>query len=530
MLRVGIDVGGTNTDAVLMEGTRLVSYCKTPTTDDVGTGIVKAMTGLLSSQPSSVRGRIAAVMIGTTQFTNAVIERRGLVQTGILRLSAPAARGVPPLAGWPSDFVEAIGRHTCIVRGGYQFDGRENSPLDELAAARAARDMRAAGVRAVAICGMFSPLNPSMEERAAAIFAEEAPDIDITLSSRIGRIGLLERENAAAVNASLSSLAKRVVTAFRGALAELDMNVPFFISQNDGTLVTHESASRYPVLTIASGPTNSMRGAALMSGIENALVADIGGTTTDVGMLVNGYPRESSVMVDVGGVRTNFRMPDLVSVGLGGGTHVVEAHDGIKIGPRSVGYRLTTDARVFGGAHLTTTDIAVAAGYAAVGERGRVENLSPALVEGAVARIHEIFTDAVDRMKTNSDPVPLVLVGGGAVLINRDIEGVSRVIVPEAAAVANAVGASIAQVGGEVDRVWFYEQTAREKALEEAVAEARANAVRECAVADTIRVVEIEELPLQYMHGSAVRVRVKVVGDLDLDRGGKWVSKEEKQA
>src|SRR5213080_5267624 len=99
-------------------------------------------------------------------------------------------------------------------------------------------------------------------------------------------------------------------------------------------------AVRHPVLTIGSGPANSIRGAAFLTGSSDALVADVGGTSTDVGVLVNGFPRESSQGVEIGGIRTNFRMPDLVTIALGGGTVVTSGPEGARIGPRSVGYLL----------------------------------------------------------------------------------------------------------------------------------------------------------------------------------------------
>src|SRR5919205_3139739 len=121
-----------------------------------------------------------------------------------------------------------------------------------------------------------------------------------------------------------------------------------------------------------------MRGAAFLSGLKDAMVVDIGGTTSDVGALSHGFPREASVAVDIGGVRTNFRMPDVYSFGLGGGSLVRE--DPLRIGPQSVGYRITEESLVFGGETLTTTDAAVAAGVADIGDASRVIGLDPALV------------------------------------------------------------------------------------------------------------------------------------------------------
>ena len=372
------------------------------------------------------------------------------------------------------------------------------------------------GLRSIAISSVFAPVNASMEERAAEVLRQELPDVLISLSNQVGRLGLLERENATIMNASLRSLAHQVARSFREALAELDLAVPFYISQNDGTLMTADYAERYPVLTFASGPTNSMRGAAFLSGPQDAMVVDVGGTTSDVGMLVHGFPREASIAVDIGGVRTNFRMPDVLSFGLGGGSLVRQAGGGVRIGPDSVGYELTTKGRVFGGEVLTTTDIAVAAERSNSGDRSHVADLDSGLVAATLDEIHRMVDVAVDRMRLSAAPIPVILVGGGAILICRPIQGASEIVKPNYSVVANAVGAAIGQVGGEVDRVFSLVGLNRDQALEEAKNEANSKAVAAGADPTTIRVVDVEDIPLSYLPGNAVRVRVKAIGDLFL--------------
>lgn len=511
-MRIGVDVGGTNTDAALMDGTKVVASVKSPTTEDVGGGVVKAIRDVLD-RSGAEPGTITSVMIGTTQFTNAIVERRRLVEVGIIRLALPATESLNPLIDWPKDLVEVIGKNVYMAKGGYEVDGREISPLDETEIARLARDIKGKGLRSIAISSVFAPLNGAQEERAAEIIRAEYPDVQITLSNEIGRVGLIERENAAVMNASLVELSSRVVGAFRTALKDLAIDAPFYISQNDGTLMNADYVERYPVLTFASGPTNSMRGAAFLSNQENAVVVDIGGTTTDVGVLARGFPRESAVAVDVGGVRTNFRMPDVLAIGLGGGSFVRGDSD-IAVGPDSVGYELTSRALVFGGDTLTTTDIAVAGGLADIGDKGAVTGLDGAKVKRALDRIHTMVEDAIDRMKTSAEPVPAILVGGGSILINRDLAGVSELSVPEHSAVANAIGAAIAQVGGEVDRVFSYETEGRENAISQARKEATERAIDAGAAASSVEIIEVEEIPLAYLPGAACRVRVKAVGDL----------------
>lgn len=513
-MRIGIDVGGTNTDAVLMEGQRVVGWVKTPTTTDVTDGITTALQDLLQ-QTETEPAAITGVMIGTTHFTNAVVERRRLMQTAAIRIGLPATEALPPMVDWPADLAETIGNHKYLVHGGFEFDGRPISPLNEQEIRDAARDIQAKGIRAVAISAVFSPVNAEHEERAAEIVREEIPDVTITLSHEIGRVGLLERENAAIMNACLTDLANAIVNSFRQALVEMNIEAPFYLSQNDGTLMNAEFAETYPVFTFASGPTNSMRGAAFLSGVKEAMVVDLGGTTSDVGALVQGFPREASIAVEIGGVRTNFRMPDVYSFGLGGGSIVT--HDPLRIGPQSVGYELTTQGFIFGGSTLTTTDIAVAAGLADVGDRSRVASLDGALVDTALDRIQGMVDEAVDRMKTAADPIPVILVGGGVILISRDVQGASEIINPDHYPVANAIGAAIAQVGGETDRIFSLDQMSREEALDEARTEATEKAVAAGAVPDTIEIVDVEEVPLTYLPSNAVRIRVKAVGDLSLE-------------
>ncbi|MCE0762350.1 hydantoinase/oxoprolinase family protein [Pseudonocardia kujensis] len=516
-MRVGIDVGGTNTDAVLMDGDRVLAEVKNPTSADVTTGIVEGLRSLLARSGVAPEA-VETVMIGTTHFTNAVVEARRLLQVASVRLGLPATRSLPPMVDWPERLAGAVGRNIYLCHGGHEFDGREIAPLDVDELKRTADDIAARGLRAVAISSVFSPINDELERRAAEIIRETAPDVAISLSSELGRLGLLERENATIMNACLAELAVHITEAFRAALRESGIDAPMYISQNDGTLMTVEQAERYPVSTFASGPTNSMRGAALLSGLQDCAVVDIGGTTSDVGMLVNGFPREAKSTIEVGEVRTNFRMPDVLPLGIGGGSHV-HRNGSATVGPQSVGYLLTSLGRVFGGDTLTATDIAVAGGLAEVGDPSRVADLDPALVASALDDIRTRIAEAVDRMKTASTPIPVVVVGGGSILLGKDLPGTAELVRPDHHAVANAIGAAIAQVGGEVDQMYAVgPQLSRDAALEQARELAAERAVAAGAVPESVRIVDQEELALAYVPGNAVRIKVKAVGDLQLGR------------
>ena len=506
--RIGIDVGGTNTDAVLLEEDAVAAAVKTPTTPDVTTGITRALAGLVEQAPAA---RTAdAVMIGTTHFTNAVVQRRDLGRVAAVRIGLPSGASLPPFVDWPADLAALVRAEVVMLEGGHEFDGRPLVPFDARGMRTAARSFRQAGIRSVAVAAVFSPLNAACEEEAAAILREECPDVPVTLSHRLGRIGLLERENAALLNACLIELARKTTRAFTEALRASGIAAPLYLTQNDGTVMLAEVAEEYPVYSFASGPTNSMRGAAFLSKRDEALVIDVGGTTTDIGSLRHGFPREANNVVEIGGVRTLFRMPDLLSLGLGGGTLVGTAP--LSIGPASVGYRLTEQALVFGGDVLTVTDIAVAAGLIDLGDRRRVASLSAAQVNEALARVRAMIEEGVDRMKTDAGDAPLIAVGGGSFLVPPRLAGVSEVLNVPHQAVANAVGAAIAQVSGEVDQI--FQDLTRDEAIARARRAAEDKAVAAGADRATINVVEVEDLPLAYLPGNSLRTRVRVVGEI----------------
>src|SRR3954468_17826103 len=154
MRRIGIDVGGTNTDAVLLEDGRVVHAVKTPTTDDVSGGIVAAL-GLLTRHPGIAGGSIDTVVVGTTHFVNAVIQRRNLTKVAAIRIGLPASASLPPFCDWPEDLAGLAGGELFMLEGGQEYAGREFTSFDEVGMRAAARQIRDNGWRAVAIVSAF---------------------------------------------------------------------------------------------------------------------------------------------------------------------------------------------------------------------------------------------------------------------------------------------------------------------------------------------------------------------------------------
>jgi N-methylhydantoinase A/oxoprolinase/acetone carboxylase beta subunit len=524
-LRLGIDVGGTHTDAVILDSeNRIVGAEKVDTTEDVSTGISDALD-LVLNRSGAERREITAAMFGTTHCTNAIVERKRLAHVGLIRIGKPATVGIPPLRSLPPDLRRAIGDTWAIVSGGHEFDGREIWRFDEKATVETAERFRSEGVEAVAICSVFSPVNAGHEKKAAALVADVIGAIPITLSHEIGSIGLLERENASALNCALVDVADAAIAGFQESVKKAALtSAKIFLTQNDGTLMSVDYARKYPIRTIASGPTNSMRGAAFLTGLSDGIIVDIGGTTTLVGAIVHGFPRESGVAVEIGGARTNFRMPDLVAVSCGGGTKVdVRDSEFPAVGPESVGFKITRESYAWGGKTLTTTDVALGLGYAVIDDPNckpeRVKGVfSREIMSAAMEKIVEIFEDSVDKMKTSADPVPVVLVGGGGIIVPSDyygkLRGVLKVIRPDHFQYANAIGATISQASGEVDGIYDLDKMTREQALAKAKEQAVADAINAGADPSTVDVVETEELPLSYLPGTAIRIRAKAVGKL----------------
>jgi hypothetical protein len=191
----------------------------------------------------------------------------------------------------------------------------------------------------------------------------------------------------------------------------------------------------------------------------------------------------------------------------------------LRIGPHSVGYDLTRQALAYGGGTLTASDIGIAAGLATFGEPRRLARLEPALVRRCLDAMASMIADGIDRMKLSAAAVPLIAVGGGSFLVPETLPGVAQVMRAPYYQVANAVGAAIAQISGELDQTFTLDQRTRAEVLAQAKGLACARAVAAGAHPDTVQVVDVEEIPLTYLPSSAVRIRVKAVGDLSLESG-----------
>lgn len=485
----------------------IVSWHKAPTTGNPSEGINNSITAMFAKSninPSDV----ASVTIGTTHFINAVVEmdRARLAKVAVIRLCGPFSKGVDPGIDWPVKLRDLICAYHCRVTGGLEVDGSPIADIEEDEIIEQCEIIKAKGIKSIVINGIFSPVDivSKQEERAAAIVHKHYPEADVVMSKDVANLGFLERENAAILNASILPFAKKTIGSFQQAISKLKLKCPVFLTQNDGTILLASSAAQLPIRTFSSGPTNSMRGAAFLTQNEvkeAMMVVDIGGTTTDVGLLLaNGFPRQAAAYSEVAGVRTNFSYPDVKSIGLGGGSIVRKDKSGkVTIGPDSVGYQIQQKALVFGGNVPTTTDYTVFADpNSDIGDRKLI--IGSGLQEGIVdfkAKVTEMLERIIDTMKTSPKDLPVLLVGGGAVIAPDSLKGASKVIKPKWAGVANAIGAATARVSGIIDTIESTAGKTSAQVMEEVSVRAVELAVANGALRETVQIAEKDNIPLQ---------------------------------
>lgn len=456
----------------------------------------------------------ASIVIGTTHFINAVLtyDANRLERVALFRLGSPYTEECPPFCNFPQRLRSILEGPWRICKGGLQISGQAigDVALDEIR--EQCKVVKAAGIRAAVVCGIYSPLDQpgnGQEDVVANLIREEIPGIDVVCSRDVGQVGFLEREAASILNASILHFARVTIASFQSAIRALGSNAALFLSRNDGTLCSAQDAARLPVRTFSSGATNSLRGAAVLAGLDKGalaqhagqiLVADIGGASTDIGVLLkSGFPRKAAAFVEIAGLRTSFSMPDVQSIGIGGGSVVHIEDDRVTVGPDSIGYRLTSDAICFGGETATASDVAIASGAAHFGTQSDRpgKHLSASIVEGARVNIQKQLQGLINRMKTTPEPATLILVGGGNCVAPSNFEGVQQVIRPEMADCANAIGAACARVAGEIDTIVTVPPGGWDAVFEGLKARVIAEAIDRGASKNTVEVVEVQNMPIQ---------------------------------
>ena len=434
-LSLGIDVGGTNTDAVLfdMKQREVISWAKTPTEHtDYSKCIENAMSAL---SLESVIERIAALNISTTLAVNAVLERQ-LAPTALILI------GYGDFPHIVAEIIETAAPYDVLYcKGGHNSKGAERNPLDaDAITAFAARHKGAL----FAVSSLFSPRNPAHEMAAAAIL-KSAGCSGVTCGHQISRSHLnsVKRTVTAYLNSALIPVVHDLTTGIRRCRKKFGIKAPVMFLRSDGSLVSESWCASFPLETVFSGPAASMRGAVLLTGqaVLNAVVADIGGTSTDIGRIRSGTPVFSAHGAIVGAYQTMIPSLAVRSAALGGDSKIwLSTRGSIEIGPTR-----TTPASRGGAGNFTPTD-ALCILDEARGDKKAAMEAAQKLAGVLGISIGEVAAEvrciAAEKLKTLFEEagtsVRRICVGGPS----KAFAAGSGASVPPLASVASAVGAA----------------------------------------------------------------------------------------
>ena len=317
---VGVDTGGTYTDAAIIDAGshRVISSAKAITTKgDLAIGVAEAITRAVGSLPQGLQPQdISLVSVSTTLATNAVVEGHGSA-VGVVLIGFDAA--MVTRTGIAQAFP---GMPVETVAGGHDHNGDARVPLD-LEALEAALSRMADKVDAFAVASAFAVRNAAHEHAARELIVARTGK-PVTLSTELSSsLDAPRRALTAALNARLISRVSHLIEAVRRAMAQLQIRCPLMIVKGDGTLALAESVVTRPIETVLSGPAASLVGAQWLSGLDSFILSDVGGTTPDLGVLLNGRPRVALEGAEVGGWRTMVRAIDVRTIGLGGDSEVL---------------------------------------------------------------------------------------------------------------------------------------------------------------------------------------------------------------
>lgn len=331
---VGIDTGGTYTDAVIVEhgSHRILASAKALTTKgDLSIGVREALAAVVLKLPAGTGASdIALVSVSTTLATNAVVEGHGSpVGVFLIGFDTQMAARTGIAKAFPGLLMK-------IIDGGHDHNGDAKSPLDLAGLEREAAVM-GAQVSAFAVASAFAVRNPAHEQQAREIITRVAAK-PVTLSTELtSSLDAPRRALTAVLNARLISRISMLIDAVRLAMGELGISCPLMVVKGDGTFARAESVALCPIETVLSGPAASLVGAKWLSNLDNFIMSDIGGTTTDVGVLQDGRPKIAEQGAEVGGWRTMVRAIDVKTIGLGGDSEVSLTLDGsVRLGPQRV--------------------------------------------------------------------------------------------------------------------------------------------------------------------------------------------------
>jgi len=402
VLRLGIDIGGTFTDIVLLDEqqNRVLSYKEPTTPDNFMEGALRGISGLLKRHHLATED-IGLVAHGATVATNAVIERTGpkigLLTTKGFRDILEQGRGARPAEliydiHRPRPDPLVARKYRIGITGRIDADGNELTPLSEREIVEALQFFRDEGIASIAVCFLFSYRNAAHEKQVKAIAAQVYPEAQIHLSSEIHpEIREFERLSITVLNAYVGPVVGAYLSGFENGLKSLGLKRGLYVMQSNGGLSTVQVASERPISTFFSGPAGGVIASKFIAaqlGIADVVMADMGGTSFEVAM-IRGGEAQLTTEKEIGGYPVNTTSLDINTLGAGGGSIAwIDLAGGLKVGPRSAGARPGPACYGLGGTEPTTTDANLLLGRLGVNSLlgGRFK-MSPDLARAAIERI-----------------------------------------------------------------------------------------------------------------------------------------------
>ena len=499
MYRIGIDIGGTFTDLVIVDEVGAVSFGKTPS--DPTDQSIGVMTGLemmaerFGLSLGDLLGRTERVVHGTTVATNALLERMG-AKLGLL--TTEGHRDVLEMREGlkPERYNLRLPRHPALVpramrlgvRERMRHTGEVETPLDDDSLSAAIETLRGQKVTAVAVCYLHAYANPAHERATRDRLAKALPDVYVSLSSEVlPQIKEYERVSTTVVNAYVGPVLERYLVRLDTRLREAGYQNPALITLSHGGVAPITEAIRLAAGTVLSGPAGGLAGARHASGIMglgDMIPFDMGGTSTDISLIVDGEATLSSDR-SVAGERIALSSLDIVTLGAGGGSIAAVNSGGLlEVGPRSAGAVPGPACYGQGGTEPTVTDANVALGYldpsgflggrdaldrdaATAALTGLGEKLGIETIEAAEGVFRVVNTQMAEGIRLATvrrgvDPRRFALFGfGGAAGLHvtalARMLDLNRVIVPRVASVLSAWGMLTTDLRYEMTRTRFGE-------------------------------------------------------------------------
>ncbi len=518
-MKIGIDIGGTNTHVVLVSDQgRLVVAAKHMTTSDILTGVycaVKSLFERTSISPAEIKG----IFIGTTQVINALFEEKLIAKTALIRIGNKRSK-ITPALNWPPALKSFL-KEVFYLESNNCYNGTSSQVMDyhnelELICQKIAND----SVEAICIVGTYSPMFEAEELHVKNEIKKRIPNISVTTSYQLGSIGYIERENTSLLNTLLSKVSREILDELASIFSSLSLTCPFWLTQNNGSLMTVQEAIEFPVLTIASGVTNSLRGAAIISSLKDMIAVDIGGSKIYAGRVRNGQLKEVTMSTNFFGIDASLVIPEFITLPFGGGSLTSIENGQVNILP-SISTDIEKEGLAWGGESWTVSDsflkLFPLTFYDQKIDVSRLECLPFNECNEVVRYVMSQLKSVLDLLQDHESELPVVLVGGGSPLFNERLFGkYKRVMNPSGYPISGAIGACFAPVSGVIDKVYWLNNRSKEEIIEEAVSTCKNIVLEKGANPSSIQVSYVEEYPFAYLRGEILRVKTKATGELIL--------------